>query len=262
MQLQGQGGQESLNTAAGTVYVSDSNAEFANEIMGTIDSASRIAQGMQLASGGLMVGRVAASFLPKARKVFGNLVRTFGKRQNVSGLLHKTTRAVHLPRYVRDGDLPLVSVRGKAFRATNADGPYDANYLGNDPLEHARFKAKTGTGYFALDSAGTAAAEMAYHGKRNIQLYANMIEYDSILDLTDPAVRSRFSGTFLHEIDNVDGTYRFSERFADYLVSKGVNGVIYPSARLHNGTNLAVFVGHGAKQGPGLQNIDIGDLIR
>jgi len=97
--------------------------------MGTIGSASRIAQGMQLASAGLMVGRVAVSFLPKARKVFGNLVRTFGKRQNVAGLLRRSSRGAHLPRYVRDGDLPLVSVRGKAFRATNADGPYDDRAL-------------------------------------------------------------------------------------------------------------------------------------
>ena len=250
-----------LQDAGGIVAVAD-NRQFLTDVLATLETAQKINQGVQIASAGFAIGSIAKAGLTKAGRVtLGKLRRTFGKpktRAALQSMIQPGSRRV-IGGLFNDVDIPLKRVNGRAYRSA-PPGNFSANYL--DAGEAARFKSRTtGTGYFSLDSAETSAFEVASHGASQIQISAVNVQYDNVLDLTDPDVWNKLPSHFQQQVLDTSGNYKATMDFADFLQSKGVNGVIYPSVRNPGGVNLAVFARQGATLDGSIHMIDI-DALR
>ncbi|MCD6681257.1 MAG: RES family NAD+ phosphorylase [Burkholderiaceae bacterium] len=109
--------------------------------------------------------------------------------------------------------------------------------------EGSRFNGPERGAWYCAFEVETALAEIAFH---------KAIEYDEIGRFDDSVTYEAFLADFSHEFHDLRDDPRFarcldpdsyvaSQRLAERLLERGAIGIVYPSVRRAQGTNLACF---------------------
>ncbi|HEY0879232.1 MAG TPA: RES family NAD+ phosphorylase [Zeimonas sp.] len=109
--------------------------------------------------------------------------------------------------------------------------------------EGSRFNGPDRGAWYCAFEIETALAEVAFH---------KTVEYEEIGRFDDSVPYEAFLADFSHEFHDLRGDSRFercldprsyvaSQRLAERLIGRGAIGVVYPSVRRPQGTNLACF---------------------
>lgn len=109
--------------------------------------------------------------------------------------------------------------------------------------EGSRFNGPERGAWYCSFEIETALAEVAFH---------KSVEYAEIGRYEDSVIYEAFLADFTHEFHDLRGDrrfascldphgYRASQKLAERLMRAGAVGIVYPSARRANGTNLACF---------------------
>src|SRR5690606_10355424 len=109
--------------------------------------------------------------------------------------------------------------------------------------EGSRFNGPDRGAWYCAFEIETALAEVAFH---------KTVEYEEIGRFEDSVTYEAFLADFSHEFHDLRGDPRFvrcldprsyvaSQRLAERLLERGAIGMVYPSVRRPEGTNLACF---------------------
>lgn len=109
--------------------------------------------------------------------------------------------------------------------------------------EGSRFNGPERGAWYCAFEIETALAEIAFH---------KTVEYEEIGRFDDSVTYEAFLADFSHEFHDLRGDPRFvrcldprsyvaSQRLAERLLERGAIGMVYPSVRRPEGTNLACF---------------------
>jgi len=118
----------------------------------------------------------------------------------------------------------------------------DAAFVHARP-EGSRFNGPERGAWYCAFEVETALAEIVFH---------KTVEYDEIGRFDDSVTYEAFLADFSHEFHDLRGDPRFarcldphsyvaSQRLAERLLERGAIGIVYPSVRRAEGTNLACF---------------------
>lgn len=112
---------------------------------------------------------------------------------------------------------------------------------GNIASNH-RYSGKGRGAVYGGTSQQTAYKEISHYPgsvEGRIPVSRN-VELDNVLDLTDPAVRQRLRVS----LNDITGdSYQRTQPIGDWARGLGYNGILAPSARNKDGSNLIIFEG-------------------
>ena len=109
---------------------------------------------------------------------------------------------------------------------------------GNIAADHRYSGVGRGAVYGATSNE-TAMAEVQHYGAAAGRVSVSKeVTLNNVLDLTNPAVRQELNVT----LEQINGnSYSITQRLGDLARAKGYDGILAPSARNPNGTNLVIF---------------------
>jgi RES domain-containing protein len=135
-----------------------------------------------------------------------------------------------------------VEFQGTIFRLENpsrVNTTFDA-HAGNLAADH-RYSGPGQGAIYGATSPETAFAEIEHYGLVADRVpVSKTVKFENVLDLTNPAVRRQINV----KLDQITGdSYKLTQKVGDWARTNGYDGILAPSARDSNGSNLIIFPG-------------------
>ena len=207
--------------------------------------------GLETAKLGLIVG--AAKVIPKGLAAAEDAVASIGKGVNGQSAANAWAKGTYT------GE-SAITYEGTVYRYTDpkyANTTWEIHPRNVD--ENFRFSEPGIGSIYAGTEANTARAEVASYSALNGKvLVSGDVKIDKVLDLTNPDALKALGVTkeqITASSHGANGTYKETQKIAEWAREQGYGGILAPSAQNISGTNLITFGSYAPRTPTGVKVI-------